>query len=115
MIRLFTVTVLSSLTIVPTANAVVYCTSEGVPKGCVVAPGVPGRGAPGAGGVDPGRNQPGAAGNVGAPRAGVGAPGVGVGAPGPGAVDPGINQPGAAGNVGEPANRGGPVDRAGRR
>ena len=105
MIRLFLVAVLSSLTIVPTANAVVYCTSVGVPKGCVATPG---RGAPGAGGVDPGINQPGAAGNVGTPRAD-------VGAPGPGAVDPGINQPGAAGNVGAPANRGGPVDRAGRR
>lgn len=71
------------------AHAVVYCKSVGVPKGCVAAP---------------------------APR--VAAPG--VGAPGVGVVDPGINQPGAAGNVGAagvgtPANRGGPVDRAGRR
>ena len=79
--------------------------------------GTAGVGAPGVGAVDPGINQPGAAGNVGRP---------GVGAPGVGAVDPGINQPGAAGNVGgpgvgapgvgaEPANRGGPVNRPGRR
>lgn len=72
------------------AHAVVYCKSAGVPKGCVAAPGAA------------------------AARVGVGAPGVGV-------VDPGINQPGAAGNVGaaavgsSPTNRGGPVDRAGRR
>jgi len=95
----------------PSANAVVYCKSVGVPKGCVTrpvaAPGV-GGGAPGVGVVDPGINQPGAAGNVGVPRAGVGAPGAGV-------VDPGINQPGAAGNVGTTANRGGPVNRVGPR
>jgi len=64
MFRLFSVAVLSSLFIVPTANAVVYCKSVGVPKGCVAAPG---RGAPGTGVVDPGTNQPGAAGNVGVP------------------------------------------------
>ena len=54
---------------VPTANAVVYCKSVGVPKGCVQAPGVgvPGVGAPGVGAVDPGINQPGAVGNVGVP------------------------------------------------
>jgi hypothetical protein len=100
------------------AHAVVYCTGDGVPAGCVVrppvapglgAPGV-GVGAPGVGVVDPGINQPGAAGNVGVPR-----PGLGVGAPGAGVVDPGINQPGAAGNVGSPANRGGPVNRPGMR
>ena len=108
MFRLFLVAVLSSLFIVPTANAVVYCKSVGVPKGCVASPG---RGAPGAGVVDPGINQPGAAGNVGVPpRARVG-----VGAPGAGVVDPGINQPGAAGNVGVPGNRGGPVNRVGPR
>lgn len=105
MFRLFSVAVLSSLFIVPTANAAVYCKSLGVPKGCVAAPA---RGAPGVGVVDPGINQPGAAGNVGVPRAGVGAPGTGV-------VDPGINQPGAAGNVGVPGNRGGPVNRVGPR
>jgi hypothetical protein len=112
MLRPFLIVVLSSLFVVPTASAVVYCKSVGVPKGCVAAPG---RGAPGVGTVDPGINQPGAAGNVGVPRAGVGAPGVGVGAPGAGVVDPGINQPGAAGNVGVPGNRGGPVNRVGPR
>jgi hypothetical protein len=110
--------VLSCAFAASSAHAVVYCKSVGVPKGCVAAPAAraaaPGVGAPGVGVVDPGINQPGAAGNVGAARAGVGAPGLGV-------VDPGINQPGAAGNVGapgvvtSPANRGGPVDRAGRR
>ena len=108
MFRLFSVAVLAGLFVVPTANAVVYCKSVGVPKGCVAAPG---RGAPGAGVVDPGINQPGAAGNVGVPpRARVG-----VGAPGAGVVDPGINQPGAAGNVGVPGNRVGPVNRVGPR
>lgn len=90
------------------ANAVVYCKSVGIPKGCVARPAGVGIGAPGVGVVDPGINQPGAAGNVGVRRAGVGAPGVGV-------VDPGINQPGAAGNVGVPGNRGGPVNHVGRR
>jgi len=102
---------LSFACVAPSANAVVYCKSVGVPKGCVArpvaAPGV-GVGAPGVGAVDPGISQPGAAGNVGVPRAGVGAPGAG-------AVDPGINQPGAAGNVGVPGNRGGPVNRVGPR
>lgn len=68
----------------------------------VGAPGVgvaprPGLGAPGVG-VAPGVGAPG----VGAPGVGV-APGVGAGAPGPG-IRPGT-----------PMNRGGPVDRAGRR
>lgn len=62
--------------------------------------------------MDPGINQPGAAGNVGAARVGVGAPGVGV-------VDPGINQPGAAGNVGvpgaSPTNLNGGANRVGVR
>ena len=61
------------------ANAVVYCKTVGVPKGCVA--------------------RPAAAPGVGVPGVGV-APGVGIGAPGVGVVDPGINQPGAAGNVG---------------
>jgi hypothetical protein len=55
------------------ANAVVYCKTVGVPKGCVARP------------------------------VGVGVGSVGVGAPGVG-VRPGT-----------PTNRGGPVDRAGRR
>jgi hypothetical protein len=142
MTRLIAFALLSFAFAVPPAGAVVYCKTVGVPKGCVARPvGSAGVGAPGVGVVDPGINQPGAAGNVGARRAGVGAPGVGVvdpginqpgaagnvgapragvGAPGVGVVDPGINQPGAAGNVGAgavggPANRGGPVDRVGRR
>jgi hypothetical protein len=112
MSRLITAAALSCLFAAPSAHAVVYCKSAGVPKGCVVRPaaGV-GVGAPGPGVVDPGINQPGAAGNVGVARP-VARPG--VGAPGPGVVDPGINQPGAAGNVGA-ANLGGPVNRAGRR
>ena len=118
MTRLLKLAVLSVAVATSSADAVVYCKSVGVPNGCVAAPAArvaaPGVGAPGVGVVDPGINQPGAAGNVGAARAGVGAPGVGV-------VDPGINQPGVAGNVGAgavvgtPTNRGGPVDRAGRR
>lgn len=114
MTRVIAFALLSFAFAVPPASAVVYCKSVGVPKGCVARPvASPGVGAPGVGVVDPGINQPGAAGNVGGRRAGVGAPGVGV-------ADPGINQPGAAGNVGAgavggPANRGGPVDRAGRR
>lgn len=83
------------------ANAQVYCTSPGVPVNCVVRPGV---GAPGVG-VTPG---PG----VGAPGVGV-RPGVGAGAPGVG-VAPGAGV-GAPGPGVEPGNRGGPVDRAGRR
>ena len=64
---------------------------------------------------DPGINQPGVRGGtagVGAPGVGV-RPGVGVGAPGVG-VAPGLGV-GAPGVGVEPANRGGPVDRAGRR
>lgn len=101
-----------------TTAQTVYCTSPGLPVGCVVrpanvgAPGVgvlpgPGAGAPGPG-VAPGVGAPG----VGAP--GAGAPGVGV-APGAGAgaAGPGLKRagPGADGA----ANRGGPVDRAGVR
>ena len=107
MFRIFLVAVFSGLFVVPTANAVVYCKSVGVPKGCVARPAAaatPGVGVPGVGAV---------------PGVGVGAPGVGVapgvGAPGAGVVDPGINQPGAAGNVGVPGNRGGPVNRVGPR
>lgn len=109
--RFVALVLLSFMCLASSANAVVYCKSVGVPKGCVARPvGATGTGvgAPGVGVVDPGINQPGAAGNVGVPRADVGAPGVGV-------VDPGINQPGAAGNVGVPGNRGGPVNRVGPR
>jgi hypothetical protein len=66
----------------PAQAAVVYCKTVGVPKGCVVRPGVPVAAAavvtPGVAGV------------------GVGAPGVGV-------------------RAGTPMNRGGPVNRVGRR
>jgi hypothetical protein len=89
------------LTVVPASAQVIYCTSPGVPANCVVRPGV---GAPGVG-VTPG---PG----VGAPGVGV-RPGVGAGAPGVG-VAPGAGA-GAPGPGVAPGNRGGPVDRAGRR
>jgi hypothetical protein len=91
--------VLASAAAVTPVSAEVYCSAVGVPKGCVMHPDRafrPGVGAPGVG-VAPG---------VGAGAAGVGvAPGVGVGAPGVGVA------PGAGADV----NRGGPVDRAGRR
>jgi hypothetical protein len=73
------------------AEAVVYCKTVGVPKGCVARPHARVRGAPGVG-VAPGVG-------AGAPGVGV-APGVGAGAPGPGVA---------------PANRGGPVNRVGVR
>lgn len=61
------------------ANAVVYCTYIGYPKGCVVRPGVVLRPRPAVRAVTPG----------------VGAPGVGV-------------RPGVPGNRGGPVNRVGP-------
>ncbi len=75
------------------AEAVVYCKTVGVPKGCVVRPGAPVVVAPVVGGAP-------------VARAAVATPGyrgVGVGARGVG-VRPGT-----------PANRGGPVNRVGRR
>lgn len=100
--RSIAIALMSFAFVVPPASAVVYCETEGVPPDCAVRP------------VD-----------AGAPGVGV-LPGVGAGAPGVGLVDPGINQPGSAGNVGvpgagapgpvgEPGNRGGPVNRPGRR
>lgn len=88
------------------AEAVVYCRYIGVPAGCVARPGValyaaPGVGAPGVG-VAPGLGAPG----VGV-APGLGAPGVGVA--------PGVGAPGVGVAPGTPANRGGPVDRVGRR
>lgn len=70
------------------ANAAVYCEFIGVPKGCVARPGV-----------------------VLAPAPGVGAPGVGV------TPRLGVGRPGVGVGVGVrgPANRGGPVNRVGRR
>lgn len=77
------------------AEAVVYCQYVNVPVGCVARPGVALRAAPG-----------------------VGAPGVGVapraGAPGVG-VAPGVGAPGPGVRPGTPMNRGGPVNRVGRR
>ena len=67
------------------AHAVVYCTYIGYPANCVARPGVVLRARPVA-----------RAATVGAATVGVGAPGVGV-------------------RRGTPANRGGPVNRAGRR
>ena len=67
------------------ANAVVYCKYVGVPQGCTARAGV-----------------------VLLPAPGVGAPGVGVNGVGVGARGVGVG-------VGSPANRGGPVNRAGRR
>ncbi len=64
------------------AEAVVYCKTVGVPKGCVARPTVGVVGAPGA-------------------RAAVATPGVGA--------------RGVGVRAGTPANRGGPVNRAGRR
>lgn len=110
MTRLIPFAALSFLFAVPTANAVVYCTGAGIPRGCVarpVAAATPGVGAPGVG-VAP---------RVGAPGVGLGAPGVGV-APGAGAPGVGVLPGAGAGAPGpgvQAGNRGGPVDRAGRR
>ena len=96
MIRLIVSMSLGLALVATSAEAEVYCRAVGVPQGCIWAPS--NMGAPGVG-VAPG---------VGAGAAGVGvAPGVGVGAPGVG-VEP------RAGVDGE-MNRGGPVNRAGRR
>jgi hypothetical protein len=94
------------LVVAQSANAEVYCRAVGIPKGCVVRPG-PDAGAPGVG-VAPGVGA-GAPGVGVAPGAGAGAPGVGV-APGAGAGAPGAGVAPEAG-----PNRGGPVDRPGRR
>ena len=74
------------------ADAVVYCRYVGVPQGCVVRPGVVLRPAPVV--VAPVARAPVAAAAVATP--GVGAPVVGV-------------------RAGTPMNRGGPVNRVGRR
>ena len=97
MIRLITVSLGLAL-IASSAGATVYCNADGTPQGCVWERN-PGWGARGVG-VAPG---------VGVGAAGVGvAPGVGVGARGVG-VEPGRD--GVDGEI----NRGGPVNRAGRR
>lgn len=106
------------------AQARVYCNADGTPQGCVwergargvgVVPGA-GAGAPGVGvapGAGVGARGVGVAPGAGAGAAGVGvAPGVGAGAAGVG-VTPGagVGRDGVDGEV----NRGGPVNRAGRR
>ena len=75
------------------AQAVVYCKTVGVPKGCVARP---------TGAVV-----------VGAPVAAAAVATPGVGAPGVGAV--GVGAPGVGVRPGTPMNRGGPVNRVGRR
>src|SRR5713101_3666914 len=88
--RLAAVSVLAGICVVTaavgTADAVVYCRAEGVPKGCVARP-APGAGAPGVGvRRGAGAGAPG----VGVRRgAGAGAPGVGV-RRGAGAGAPGV-------------------------
>lgn len=107
MIRMTLGAALGLALLATSAEAQVYCRAEGVPRGCVWAPGA---GAPGVGvapGVGAGAAGVGVAPGVGAGAAGVGvAPGVGVGAPGAGVTRDGVD-----GDV----NRGGPVNRAGRR
>src|SRR5262245_39542393 len=87
--RLAIISVLATLFMmgveVENAEAVVYCRNVGIPKGCVARPRA-GVGAPGVG-VAPGAGV-GAPGVGVAPGAGVGAPGVGV-APGAGVGAPG--------------------------
>lgn len=102
MIRLIVAASLGVALIASSAEAAVYCNADGTPQGCVWEPNN-GWGAPGVGYV-PG---------VGVGAAGVGvAPGVGEGARGVG-VEPGVGvgRDGVDGGM----NRGGPVNRAGRR
>ncbi len=94
------------LVVAQSANAEVFCRAVGIPKGCVVRLG-PDAGAPGVGV---------------APGAGAGAPGVGV-APGPERVRPesALHRELAQARLAPVSrlkpgvNRGGPVDRPGRR
>ena len=88
------------------ADAVVYCKYVGVPKGCVVRPGAVLRPAPVV-----------YCQYINYPVGCVARPGV-VLAPRPAAVGvatPGVGAPGVGVRAGTPANRGGPVNRAGRR
>lgn len=116
MIRLIVSASLLGLAFVASsAQAAVYCNADGTPRGCIWERGargvgvVPGVGAGAAGvGVAPGVGV-----GVGAGARGVGVtPGVGVGARGVG-VTPGIGV--GRDGVGGEVNRGGPVNRAGRR
>lgn len=103
MIRLIAAASFGVVLIASSAEAAVYCNADGTPQGCIWERNGIGPGARGVG-VYPG---------VGAGAAGVGvAPGVGVGARGVG-VEPGVGvgRDGVDGDI----NRGGPVNRAGRR
>ena len=103
MIRLIVAASLGVVLIASSADATVYCNADGTPQGCVWERNGIGAGARGVG-VVPG---------VGAGAAGVGvAPGVGVGARGVG-LEPGVGV--GRDDVDGDVNRGGPVNRAGRR
>ncbi len=80
--------------------AVVYCKTAGVPQGCVMRPTPVAAAAV----VTPA---------VGVARVGVGAPGVGVA--GVGVRGVGVGARGVGVRPGTPMNRGGPVNRVGRR
>ena len=98
MIRLVVSMSLGLALIASSAEAAVYCNADGTPTGCVWEPGARGVGV---------------VAGAGAGAAGVGvAPGVGVGARGAG-VEPGVGV--GRDGVDGAANRGGPVNRAGRR
>src|SRR3981081_3189517 len=107
MIRLSVAASLGVVLIASSAEATVYCNADGTPQGCVWEPN--GVGARGVGVVR----------GVGAGAAGVGgAPGVGGGGGGGGGArgvgaEPGVGvgRDGVDGDI----NRGGPVNRAGRR
>lgn len=81
------------------ATAVVYCKYVGVPKGCVVKPGVVLRPAP----------------VVVTPAPVVVAPAVAAPVAAAAVATPGVGAPGVGVRAGTPANRGGPVNRVGRR
>lgn len=82
--------------------AVVYCKTAGVPQGCVMRPTPVAAAAV----VTPA---------VGVARVGVGAPGVGVAGVGVGVRGVGVGARGVGVRPGTPMNRGGPVNRVGRR
>lgn len=81
------------------AKAAVYCTTAGVPDGCVARPAA----------------AAGAPGRVGVAGVGAGAPGAGVRAGTAGVDGVGAGAQGAGLRPGTPMNRGGAVNRAGRR
>lgn len=94
------------------ADAAVYCKYVGVPKGCVARPGVVLRPAPVVAAPAVVYCQ-----YIGYPVGCVARPGV-VLRPRPvavGVATPGVGAPGVGVRAGTPANRGGPVNRVGRR